>query len=120
LRLGFFAASTHGISIRSLIAARIVAAILGEIVGFWVGRRFGDQLLTRYAARLGFTAVRINLSNEKIELGGNTTGWDQKHPLLAPPHSITSSARASSVGGTVSPSALAALRLMTSRNFVGA
>src|SRR4051812_10661729 len=34
-------------------------------------------------------------------------------------HSITSSARASSVGGTVSPSALAVLRLMTSSCLVG-
>ena len=37
---------------------------------------------------------------------------------LAPPHSITSSARASSVGGTSRPSALAVLRLMTSSNLV--
>src|SRR5262249_184669 len=34
-------------------------------------------------------------------------------------HSITSSVRASSVGGTVRPSAFAALRLMTSSNLVG-
>jgi hypothetical protein len=34
-------------------------------------------------------------------------------------HSNTSSARASSVGGTVSPSALAVLRLMVSSNLVG-
>ena len=38
---------------------------------------------------------------------------------LAPPHSITSSARASSVGGTSRPRALAVLRLMASSNFVG-
>src|SRR5262249_29762849 len=38
---------------------------------------------------------------------------------LAPRRSITSSARASSVGGTSSPSALAVLRLITSSNFVG-
>ena len=37
---------------------------------------------------------------------------------LAPLHSITSSARASSVGGKVTPSALAALGLMTSSTFV--
>jgi hypothetical protein len=37
----------------------------------------------------------------------------------APVHSITSSARASNVSGTVRPSALAVLRLMTSSNFVG-
>ena len=38
---------------------------------------------------------------------------------LAPLHSITSSARARSVGGMVRPSALAVLRLMTSSNLVG-
>ena len=38
---------------------------------------------------------------------------------VAPSHSITSSARASSVGGTVRPSALAVLRLMTNSNLVG-
>src|SRR5262245_16852550 len=38
---------------------------------------------------------------------------------LAPLHSITSLARASSVGGTVRPSAVAAFALMTNSNFVG-
>jgi hypothetical protein len=36
-----------------------------------------------------------------------------------PRYSITSSARASSAGGAVSPSVLAVLRLMTSSNLVG-
>src|SRR5215468_3758971 len=39
---------------------------------------------------------------------------------LASLHSITSSARASSVGGTSRPSALAVLRLITNSYFVGA
>src|SRR5262245_6988555 len=38
---------------------------------------------------------------------------------IAAPHSITSSARASSVGGTSRPSPLAVVRLMTRSNFVG-
>src|SRR5262245_56651912 len=38
---------------------------------------------------------------------------------VAPPHSITSSARASSVGGISRPMAFAALRLIVSSNFVG-
>ena len=38
---------------------------------------------------------------------------------VAPPHSITSSARASSVGGTSRPSAVAVLRLSTSSYLVG-
>src|SRR5215471_10632661 len=40
----------------------------------------------------------------------------QKRNEVPPPHSITSSARARIVGGTVSPSVFAALRLMTSLN----
>src|SRR5262249_30169974 len=44
----------------------------------------------------------------------------EKLDELAPPHSITSSARDSSDCGTERPSALAALRLMTSSYFVGA
>jgi len=43
----------------------------------------------------------------------------EKSAELPPPHSITSSARARSDGGTVRPSALAALRLITRSNFVG-
>src|SRR6266568_8074417 len=44
---------------------------------------------------------------------------EQRYELAAP-HSITSSARASSVGGMVSPSALAVFRLITSSYLVGA
>src|SRR5262249_33937794 len=47
------------------------------------------------------------------------SGTAEKANELAPPHSITSSARASSVSGTVRPSALAVLRLITSSNLVG-
>src|SRR5262249_11079233 len=44
---------------------------------------------------------------------------EQRHEL-ATVHSMTSSARASSVGGTSRPSDLAVLRLITSSYFVGA
>jgi hypothetical protein len=43
----------------------------------------------------------------------------QQHDGLTPFHSITSSARARTVGGTSRPSVLAVLRLMTSSNLVG-
>jgi membrane protein DedA with SNARE-associated domain len=56
-----FFARTHGIDIWSLIAAGIVAAILGEMVGFWIGRRFGHQVLMRYGTRVGFTEERIRV-----------------------------------------------------------
>src|SRR5215470_6293936 len=42
----------------------------------------------------------------------------EKRDELAPPHSMTSSARTISEGGIVSPSAFAVLRLMIITNFV--
>src|SRR5689334_15860543 len=45
-------------------------------------------------------------------------GAAEQRDELAPLHSITSSARASNVGGTVRPSALAVCRLMTNSNLV--
>jgi len=45
--------------------------------------------------------------------------WEYGGDELAPPHSINSSAVASSEGGIVKPRALAVLRLMTNSNFVG-
>src|SRR5262249_43635668 len=45
---------------------------------------------------------------------------EQRDELAASDHSITSSARASSVSGTVRPSAFAVFRLITSSYFVGA
>src|SRR5262249_30169205 len=44
---------------------------------------------------------------------------DERHELAAAAHSITSSARASNVGGTIKPSALAVLRLIVSSYLVG-
>jgi membrane protein DedA with SNARE-associated domain len=56
----FFAAK-HGLDIWPLITIGILAAIVGEVVGFWIGRRFGYQLLNRYGARLGLTEGRITI-----------------------------------------------------------
>src|SRR5262249_22020495 len=44
---------------------------------------------------------------------------EQSDELAALHHSITSSARASSIGGIVKPSALAVVKLMTRSNLVG-
>jgi membrane protein DedA with SNARE-associated domain len=44
----FFGAGTHELDICLLIAAGILAAIVGEIVGFWIGKLFGRRVLVRY------------------------------------------------------------------------
>ncbi|PWT87213.1 MAG: hypothetical protein C5B56_11000 [Proteobacteria bacterium] len=56
---GFFAARTHDLDIWLLIAAGTVAAVLGEVAGFWIGRRFGRQLLRMHGARVGLTEERL-------------------------------------------------------------
>jgi membrane protein DedA with SNARE-associated domain len=58
---GFFAARTHDLDIWHLIAAGSLAAILGNAVGYWIGRRFGPQLLVRYGHRVGLTEGRIKI-----------------------------------------------------------
>jgi membrane protein DedA with SNARE-associated domain len=57
----FFAAKAHGLDIHSLISAGIAAAIIGEVVGFWIGRRFGYGLLMRHGYRFGLTQERIRI-----------------------------------------------------------
>ena len=57
-----YAGKTHGLDIRLVVLAAAVAAILGDNVGFWVGRRFGQGLLTRHGGRVG-------LDERKQQLG---------------------------------------------------
>ena len=63
--------------------------------------------------------IRSGLLRARRERPRGSRAAEQRDEL-APPHSITSSARASSVGGTVRPSAFAVLRLITSSYLVGA
>jgi membrane protein DedA with SNARE-associated domain len=58
---GVFAASTHEIDVGLLIVAGIGAAIVGNVVGFSIGHRFGHDLLMRYGGRVGLTAGRIKI-----------------------------------------------------------
>jgi membrane protein DedA with SNARE-associated domain len=59
---GFFAARTHGFDIWFLVSAGILAAVAGEIVGFWIGRTFGYPLLRRHGPRFGLTEGRIKIA----------------------------------------------------------
>ena len=61
----------------------------------------------------------LGISNRSQSASNLSVASHTERDELAPSHSITSSARASSVGGTSSPSALAVLRLMTNSIFVG-
>lgn len=49
-----YAGTKHGLDIRLVVACAAGGAILGDNIGFWVGREFGQRLMTRWGPRLGF------------------------------------------------------------------
>jgi hypothetical protein len=66
--------------------------------------------------------VRYAPDTDVLKHGSETMRWARSRLMQRTklhPYSITSSARPSSVGGTVRPSTLAVLRLITSSNLVG-
>jgi len=84
----------------------------------------GDPQRHRRAA-VGFQSCRRpDVLGDKDQLRSALRRWQSgaAFPTFEPSqpiHSMTSSARASSVYGSVKPSSVAVLRLMTSSNFVG-
>jgi membrane protein DedA with SNARE-associated domain len=55
-------AGTHSdLSIAGVIAAAALGAIVGDNVGYWLGREFGYPLLLRYGRYVGLTEARIKL-----------------------------------------------------------
>jgi len=56
-----YAGTTHRIGIAGVIAAAAGGAILGDNVGFWLGREFGYRLLQRYGRYVGLGAARLKL-----------------------------------------------------------
>lgn len=56
-----YGAATHALNLPSIVATAAAAAILGDNLGFWLGRRYGIGLLHRYGPRIGLSADRLRL-----------------------------------------------------------
>ncbi len=56
-----FASAGKGLDIRLVIATAACAAILGDNLGFWIGRTFGERLLVRFGPRVGLDARKQKL-----------------------------------------------------------
>jgi membrane protein DedA with SNARE-associated domain len=54
-------AATHGGSIELVIAAAAAGAIIGDNIGFLIGRSLGYPILVKFGPRLGITEGRIKL-----------------------------------------------------------
>lgn len=61
LAAAIYAGSTHRLAIPIIIVAAAAGAILGDNVGFWIGREGGYRLLRRYGSRIGIEERRIKL-----------------------------------------------------------
>jgi membrane protein DedA with SNARE-associated domain len=65
-----YAATTHRMNIWMVIAAASAGAIVGDSVGFWIGRVFGHRLLLRYGPVLRMTPRRIKLGQYLFQRHG--------------------------------------------------
>jgi membrane protein DedA with SNARE-associated domain len=67
---GIYAGTTHRLNIAFVIGAAAVGAIVGDNLGFWIGRRFGYRLVLRYAPFLRLTTRRIKLGQYLFQSHG--------------------------------------------------
>lgn len=67
---GIYAGTTHRLNIAFVIGAAAVGAIVGDNLGFWIGRRFGYRLVLRYAPFLRLTTRRIKIGHYLFQSHG--------------------------------------------------
>ena len=71
-----YAGTTHELNIVAVVLTAAAGAIIGDNVGFWLGREFGYRLLLRYGARLGLTERKIKLGQYLfLRHGGKVVFW---------------------------------------------
>jgi membrane protein DedA with SNARE-associated domain len=63
-------AALYGLSIWGVVAAAATGAILGDNVGYWLGREFGYRLVLSYGRYIGLSAARIKLGQYLFQRHG--------------------------------------------------
>jgi len=61
LTAAVYAGRTHDLNIWSVFVAGVVGAISGNLVAFWIGRKYGYRLLWRYGRYLRLTRTRLKI-----------------------------------------------------------
>ncbi len=59
--ISVYAAKTGQVQIAAVIGAAAAGAVLGDNIGYWIGRQFGYPLLVRYGRLIRLTEPRIKL-----------------------------------------------------------
>ncbi len=65
-----YAQHTDRISILGIVAVAGLASALGSAMGYWIGRRGGYPLLSRYGHHVGLNAARMRLGEYLFSLHG--------------------------------------------------
>jgi len=65
-----FAGTTGQMKIEFVVAAAAAAAILGDNLGFWFGRRYGFDFLHRYGPYIQLTAPRLKIGQMLFDRHG--------------------------------------------------
>lgn len=66
-----YAVTTHQIGIVPLVAAAAAGAILGDNIGYVIGRSIGFRLIRRYGRRIGLSEARIRLGRYLFQRHGS-------------------------------------------------
>ena len=86
-----YAGTTHDLNIAGVIAASSCGAILGDNIGFWIGREFGFALLMRFHDTLRLDERRLKLGQYLfLKHGGKVVffGRDPSGAAERPPAEI--------------------------------
>jgi membrane protein DedA with SNARE-associated domain len=65
-----YAGGTQRLNIWLVIASASLGAVLGDNLGFWIGREIGFRLLVRYGSYIGLTESRIKLGQYLFQRHG--------------------------------------------------
>lgn len=65
-----YAQHTDRISILGIVAVAAVASAFGSVLGYWIGRRGGYPLLSRYGHHIGLNPARMRLGEYLFSLHG--------------------------------------------------
>jgi len=75
-----YAATHHDLNIWGVITFAAAGAILGDNVGYWLGRTFGYALLLRYGRYIGLSDARTNLPASVARSGPPEHRLDRDEP----------------------------------------
>lgn len=80
-----YAGATHHLNIFLIVAVAAIGAIIGDNIGFWIGREFGFRLLLRYGHLIRMTEPRIKLGQYLFQRhGGKVVFYGRFIAVLRP------------------------------------